>query len=260
MNPPGPAGGPGTGRRVNPPGPAGGPGTGVRVNPPGPAGGPGTGVRVNPPGPVGGPGAGRRVNPPGPVGGPGTGVRVNPPGPAGGPGVGRLDVRIARSRLVIAPRRVATVVVRPRPGAVVLPRVYDRTRNVVLVNAEDGAQEELPYVTLPILFTIGTAEFLDDASRADLASMASTLLELHKEDPNARFEIEGHTSTDGSAESNLDLSVARASRVFTELVQTYGVPVDILSAVGYGEDYAAYPDGSEAEMQQDRRVLVVRIK
>lgn len=152
------------------------------------------------------------------------------------------------------------VVPRPAPGVVVRPRVYDRARNVVVVESAEGTQQEMPYVALPILFAIGSDQLLDATSRADLAAMAATLLEVHQAEPNARFEIEGHTSADGSAQSNLDLSVARASAVFSALVNDYGVPVEILSAVGYGEDYAVYPDGTEAQMQQDRRVLLVRVQ
>jgi outer membrane protein OmpA-like peptidoglycan-associated protein len=48
--------------------------------------------------------------------------------------------------------------------------------------------------------------------------------------------------------------------VFDELTKTYGVPANVLSAHGYGESFPMYPQGNEAEMQQDRRVLVVRTK
>ena len=34
----------------------------------------------------------------------------------------------------------------------------------------------------------------------------------------------------------------------------------VLSAHGYGESFPMYPQGNEAEMQMDRRVLVVRTK
>lgn len=255
VNPPGPAGGPGTGR-VNPPGPAGGPGTG-RANPPGPAGGPGT-SRANPPGPAGGPGTGR-VNPPGPAGGPGA-VRVNPPGPAGGPGSGvRFDSRVA-VRSLVAPRRIARPAAPPvlalRRGAI--QRTYDRTRNVVIVPADDGQSTELPYVAAPVLFVQGTAELLDQTADEDLRALAQSILEVHSQDPNARFVIEGHTSTDGSAEDNQLLSTQRASRTHSLLVGSLGVPAGILSMIGYGEDYAQYPEASEAQLQLDRRVLVVR--
>ena len=43
-----------------------------------------------------------------------------------------------------------------------------------------------------------------------------------------------------------------------ELTKRYGVPARLLTAHGYGEMYPMHPHGTEAEMQQDRRVLVVR--
>ena len=138
--------------------------------------------------------------------------------------------------------------------------MYDRTRNVVVVQADDGAQQELPYVAVPILFAVGTAQLLDNTAAADLDALASALLEIHKQEPNARFEIEGHTSTDGDDASNLQLSVARAKTIHSELVRSYGVPASMISSQGYGEAYAAFPDGSERELQQDRRVLVVRVQ
>ena len=74
------------------------------------------------------------------------------------------------------------------------------------------------------------------------------------------FDIEGHTSTDGTGEYNAALSASRAQRVYDELTKTHGVPATMLSAHGYGESFPMYPQGNEAEMQQDRRVLVVRTK
>jgi OmpA family len=221
---------------------------------------------VNPPGPTGGPGTGvvRRTNPPGPAGGPGVAVRINPPGPAGGPGTSvRLNSRSVLRSLSIVPRRIAPAVVL-RPGVPVpgrprtLVRVYDRTRNVVIVPAEDGQSAELPYIAVPILFSVGTAELLDDTADADLQALAEALLEIHVQEPEARFEIEGHTSTDGEDQENLTLSAKRASHVYAVLVSRYHVPAAILSTKGFGETYADYPNGTEQEMQMDRRVLVVR--
>lgn len=193
---------------------------------------------------------------------------INPPGPAGGPGAGaRLDPRVVRGVLGLAPRRIApAIVVRPgaprpiaRPGLPPpLVRVYDRTRNVVVVPAEDGQSTEMPYIAVPILFAIGSAELLDETSTTDLESLAGALLEVYAQDNNARFVIEGHTSTDGDDAENMKLSNDRASRIYALLVSHYGVPAAILSIKGYGETYADYPNGSEAEMQLDRRVLVVR--
>lgn len=189
---------------------------------------------------------------------------INPPGPAGGPGAGiRLDPRTVRGVLGLAPRRIApAIVVRPgvpRPGVPPpLVRVYDRTRNVVIVPTDDGQSTEMPYIAVPILFAVGTAELLDETSTTDLESLAGALLEVYAQDNNARFVIEGHTSTDGDDAGNLKLSNDRASRIYALLVSHYGVPAAILSIKGYGETYADHPNGSEAELQLDRRVLVVR--
>lgn len=134
-------------------------------------------------------------------------------------------------------------------------RVYDTERSVVVVEGR-----ELPYVTIPVLFVKETAELLDSESRAALDQTAAAILEITKTNPTAVFDIEGHTSTDGSDETNMTLSAARARRVFDELTSRYGIPAAMLSAHGYGESYPMFPNGSEDQMTFDRRVLVVRVK
>jgi len=138
-------------------------------------------------------------------------------------------------------------------------RVYNSERSVVLVE-DQGQSRELPYVTLPVLFVKETAELFDDESRNALQQVAGVILAIHKTESGILFDIEGHTSTDGTGEFNVTLSAARAQRVYDELTQRYGVPANVLSAHGYGENFPMYPQGNEAEMQQDRRVLVVRTK
>ncbi len=132
-------------------------------------------------------------------------------------------------------------------------RVYNSTRSVVVVEGR-----ELPYVTVPVLFVKETAELLDSESRASLDQTAAAITEITKADPTAVFDIEGHTSTDGTDEMNMTLSAARAKRVYDELTIRYKIPATVLSAHGYGESYPMYPNGSEAQMMLDRRVLVVR--
>lgn len=138
-------------------------------------------------------------------------------------------------------------------------RVYNSERNVVIVE-ENNQSRELPYVTLPVLFVKETAELLDNESRAALEQVAGVILAVSKTEPGVLFDIEGHTSTEGTDDYNLNLSVARAKRIFEELTQRYGVPASVLSAHGYGENFPMHPNGNEAELQQDRRVLVVRTK
>lgn len=138
-------------------------------------------------------------------------------------------------------------------------RVYNSERSVVIVE-DQGQSVELPYVTLPVLFVKETADLLDIESRLALQEVAGVIIALNETTPGTRFTIEGHTSTDGTDEFNLSLSGSRAKRIFNELTERYGVPASMLSAQGYGENFPMYPQGNEAQMQQDRRVLVVRTK
>lgn len=138
-------------------------------------------------------------------------------------------------------------------------RVYNSERSVVVVE-DQGQSRELPYVTLPVLFVKETAELLDEESRNALQQVAGVILAISKTEAGSIFDIEGHTSTDGTDEFNVKLSASRAQRIYDELTQRYGVPPTMLSAHGYGESFPMYPEGNEAQMQMDRRVLVVRTK
>lgn len=182
-----------------------------------------------------------------------------------------LDPLAAQRQLLIAPK--VEVIPTPAPGEVVkttkttttletpgLPtRVYESQRSVVLVENQNQTWE-LPYVTLPVLFVRETAELLDADSRSSLEQMAGVIKTVSAAEPGALFDIEGHTSTDGTAELNAALSLARAQRVFDELTTHYGIPAAVLRVHGYGASYAQHPQGTEAEMQLDRRVLVVSTK
>lgn len=201
-------------------------------------------------------------------------VTITTTGPATQQPQNPLDSSIVRQRLSIAPRPVVasstttvqvptavktikTTTVVDTPGQP--KRVYSSERNVVIV--EDQQQtRELSYVTVPVLFVKDTAELLDDKSAAALQQMAGVILEVSGANPQAVFDIEGHTSTEGTAEHNLTLSADRAQRVYNELTQRYSVPTTVLSAHGYGETYPAHPNGTEDELQLDRRVLLVRTK
>lgn len=181
-----------------------------------------------------------------------------------------LDPAVVQRQLSLAPR--AAVVTPPPQTAIKTTktttvvdtpgqprRVYNSERNVVVVE-DQGQSRELPYVTLPVLFVKETADLLDDESRNALQQVAGVILAITKSEAGTVFDIEGHTSTDGTEGFNVTLSAARAQRIYDELTQRYGVPVDVLSAHGYGESFPMFPDGDESQMQMDRRVLVARTK
>jgi outer membrane protein OmpA-like peptidoglycan-associated protein len=182
---------------------------------------------------------------------------VNPP-PVHDPAFVRRHLSVVPRDVVVPAHPPGTVVEttattrsEQRPGQP--DRVYSVERSVVIVEGR-----ELPYVTVPVLFEKETARLLDVESRVALAGTAAAILEVLKTQPAAVFDIEGHTSTDGTDEFNLKLSAERALRTHQELTRRYLVPASALSAHGYGEMYPAYPRGTEEQMMLDRRVLVVR--
>ena len=128
--------------------------------------------------------------------------------------------------------------------------------------AAPGAEpirEERPYVAIPILFVVGKDELLDEVSRENVRKTATILREIISADSTAKFTIQGHTSAEGSAEENLALSDKRAKKVFALLTATYQVLGAQLNPVGFGEAHAVAPETAPAvELQQDRRVLIVR--
>lgn len=168
------------------------------------------------------------------------------------PGGGTSSVTVVPAESTVTKK--TTVVTEGQPT-----RVYNTERNVVIVQHQ-GQNRELPYVTLPVLFEKETAELLDEESRLALEQIAGVILAIVKTEAGTVFDIEGHTSTDGTDEFNLELSAARAKRIYDELTQNYGVPPNVLSAHGYGEMFPKYPESTEELMQLDRRVLVVRTK
>ena len=181
-----------------------------------------------------------------------------------------LDPGLVRRQLAIAPK---VIEIQGKPAVIVPPaqvettethivedpafppRVYNVERNVVIVEGR-----ELPYVTIPVLFERETAELLDSESRVALEETAKAILDVLKTSPDAGFDVEGHTSVEGTDEFNMQLSAARARRVYDELTQRYGVPISVIGAHGFGEKYPNHPNGNEAELTLDRRVLVVRVK
>lgn len=177
-----------------------------------------------------------------------------------------VDPVIVRRQFFIEPRIIEIPVLPPQRRApdfievqdeVFIRRVYDPQRNVVVVVEEKQARE-LPYVAVPVLFVRGSAELLDAESRRSIEQMAGVIREVIDKDPRARFDIEGHASTDGAADFNMTLSVERARRIYDELTLRYRLPDAVLTAHGYGENYPAFPDGTEDQRMLDRRVLIVR--
>ena len=83
-----------------------------------------------------------------------------------------------------------------------------------------------------INFLSGSAQ-VDEASLLSIETITVIILKCVTEG-NFKVEIGGHTDSQGSAASNLDLSQERANALRTELINR-GVPADLITAQGYGE-------------------------
>jgi outer membrane protein OmpA-like peptidoglycan-associated protein len=100
----------------------------------------------------------------------------------------------------------------------------------------------------PVTFLLGSATLTADG-QAVVAHVADVLAA----NPTIRVRIEGHTDTNGTPESNLVLSQARAETVRATLV-SLGVAADRLTAAGLGQAGLKVPDDSPANQAINRRV------
>ena len=71
--------------------------------------------------------------------------------------------------------------------------------------------------------------------------------------PDARVDVEGNTDSDGPADANMALSVARSEAVIGALVKR-GIKLDRLYAVGYGETLPLVPNTTKANKAKNRRI------
>lgn len=174
-----------------------------------------------------------------------------------------LDEDLARKSLATKPPRNPV-----KSAAPVVKRTHERRAtkgldvevDVEVIHRSDGSTEEHLFVPLPILFVVNSDEILDEVSRANVHKLAGLMQEICGSSITASFSIQGHTSAEGEAESNRQLSERRAARIQT-LLAAQGVPTSSLTAMGLGENVARFPEtASESHLKQDRRVLVVRMR
>lgn len=90
---------------------------------------------------------------------------------------------------------------------------------------------------------------LDNAGRA-----FKRALEVGKTDKWV-IEIAGHTDNVGAPQSNLRLSQERAEAIRQYLVQTYGLPKNLVIAKGYGDSQPIVSNDTIEGREQNRRVV-----
>jgi outer membrane protein OmpA-like peptidoglycan-associated protein len=77
--------------------------------------------------------------------------------------------------------------------------------------------------------------------------------------PGLRFQVEGHTDSDGGAAYNLGLSQRRAQAVVDDLVRRYGIARSRLVAKGFGLTQPVASNATAAGKALNRRVELLRL-
>ena len=103
-----------------------------------------------------------------------------------------------------------------------------------------------------ILFDTGKASIKPE-SEAPL----KTVLELLKNDPSLKLEIQGHTDNVGAKEANLKLSKERADAVKASLVKG-GISAARLTTAGLGDTQPVGDNKTEEGRASNRRVVLVK--
>ena len=173
------------------------------------------------------------------------------------------DNRIINLPNVAAPARFAFVIQGDNPyrgvGNVVLAagakELYERQTTDLSAAAaavEKAIAETGKFVTNNILFETGKAT-LKPESMEEIQKVA----EYMKKNPQARFEVQGHTDNVGSDKTNDPLSQARAEAVVKAL-EEQGVDPFNLRAVGKGSHEPVADNSTDEGRAKNRRVEFIK--
>jgi peptidoglycan-associated lipoprotein len=101
-------------------------------------------------------------------------------------------------------------------------------------------------------FKFGKAVMPDEA-KAEI----DTLVQKLKAEPNGAFiEIEGHTDSAGTPETNYKLGLERAENVKRYIYEQHQVPLHRINIISYGEDKPIAPNKTRDGRAQNRRVVI----
>jgi OmpA-OmpF porin, OOP family len=149
-----------------------------------------------------------------------------------------------------------------------------RERSELIMALEAQAQVTAQYARLEALFSREEAIVLREGERViirlvglnfptgsstvtgDAEPLLARLAEAANIFPQARFTVEGHTDSRGSAQLNLRLSQDRAEAVVRHLVEAQGLSEFRLRAVGLGSSRPIASDDTEDGRARNRRIDV----
>lgn len=113
---------------------------------------------------------------------------------------------------------------------------------------DDGCPDQVITELTGIAFELDSWKI--DSVSAPLLERAYQILKQH---PQLTVEISGHTSAEGNADKNLDLSLRRAQAVRAYLVKR-GIPEARILTVGHGADVPIADNASEEGRRKNRRI------
>ncbi|SMC41788.1 OmpA family protein [Cellulophaga tyrosinoxydans] len=134
------------------------------------------------------------------------------------------------------------------------PDVAGTAANKGCPEVTEEVQKKLNDYARTILFDTGKSSI-----KAESTSVMVDIITILKEYPNAKFTVEGHTDSVGSAKLNQSLSESRALSVKEFLVDK-GIEEFRLSAIGYGEEKPIASNATRSGRTQNRRVEINLVK
>jgi outer membrane protein OmpA-like peptidoglycan-associated protein len=109
------------------------------------------------------------------------------------------------------------------------------------------------FITHGILFDVNKATI-----RPESMGTLNEIAKMLKEHSDLRFEIDGHTDSDGNADNNMKLSIARAQAVKDRLVEL-GIDEGRLTTKGFGSTKPIDTNDSAEGKAQNRRVEFIKL-
>ena len=176
----------------------------------------------------------------------------------------RLSLLAPKPEPVVVPEPEPEPAPEPEPEPVVVPE----PEPVVVPEPEpepEPAPEPIAVVkpegpkgcSTEVLWKATTNNVNFEVNRATILSKSfgflDSVAEIALGCPSAKFEVSGHTDSDGSDASNVRLSQARAEAV-SEYLQRAGVSADRLSAFGFGEAQPIAPNDTPKNKAFNRRI------
>jgi OmpA-OmpF porin, OOP family len=94
--------------------------------------------------------------------------------------------------------------------------------------------------------------------RPESMGTLNMIVQVMRDNPDIKFEVGGHTDSDGSDDFNLKLSQQRADAVKTQLIKM-GIADNRLTAKGYGKTQAVADNATVEGKANNRRVEFVKL-